>query len=328
MENELIGVEQFRVDYETPKEIKISNYQQMIAILDKGLEKYSNMIITADKVKEAKKIRADLNRLKKELDNRRKEIKKDYQIPLKQFEANVKTMTSKIDDVSSKIDSNVKELERQEKEFKRQEVNDLLKEMCVSYKISFDEVEFQESWLNKSLSHKKLVEAIAGELKAISTAREIKKAHIQTVSILCEQLEISPEPYLNMVGQEQDPSQESLEKITNLIKENKKLADKRIEEKKRQAEYLKAIFEAEQEKKRAEEAERKNLRQRGDGVYNVDTGELVDVETSLVNLNLHIRVPASETGHVFKLIKLALKNIKEDSTFPEKVESILETEQD
>lgn len=62
-----------------------------------------------DHVKEARKVMADLNKLKKPIEDERKRIKREYEAPLKAFEARVKQITSKIDEARAGIKKQVDE---------------------------------------------------------------------------------------------------------------------------------------------------------------------------------------------------------------------------
>ena len=70
MENELsnIKVENYSVKF-VPAVIKINGIEKLASLIDSNISKYQNLAVTADNVKDAKKIKANLNKLKKAKDN-------------------------------------------------------------------------------------------------------------------------------------------------------------------------------------------------------------------------------------------------------------------
>ena len=64
MENKLsnIKVEDYSVKF-VPAVIKINGIEKLASLIDSNISKYQNLAVTADNVKDAKKIKANLNKL-------------------------------------------------------------------------------------------------------------------------------------------------------------------------------------------------------------------------------------------------------------------------
>lgn len=90
-----------------PKQIDF-NYDQLKSELSERLEHYNNLAVTEDGIKDAKKDKASLNKLKTALDDRRKEVKKECLAPYEDFEAKVKELISMVDEPVKAIDKQIK----------------------------------------------------------------------------------------------------------------------------------------------------------------------------------------------------------------------------
>ena len=162
MENELsnIKVEDYSVKF-VPAVIKINGIKKLASLIDSNISKYQDLAVTADNVKDAKKIKANLNKLKKALDGKRLEIKKANAQPYLNIEKQIKGIESSINEVVEPIGHAVKELDDQEKEARHEWVNSLIKEMASTRNIEPSEVEFNPLWLRKSMSKHAIEKALA-----------------------------------------------------------------------------------------------------------------------------------------------------------------------
>ena len=97
-----------------------TNLDEIEALVDQSLKKYQGLVVTADQIADAKKMRADLNRVGKQANDWRIAKEKEFNEPFAVIKAQVKRITDKIKDASGEIDAQVKEYERQEAEEKRE----------------------------------------------------------------------------------------------------------------------------------------------------------------------------------------------------------------
>ena len=120
MENKLsnIKVEDYSVEF-TPATIKINGIDKLGLLIASNISKYQSLVVTPENVKDAKKIKASLNKLRKALDGKRLEIKRANAKPYLEVENQIKNIEKSISDVVNPISNAVKELDEQEKETRR-----------------------------------------------------------------------------------------------------------------------------------------------------------------------------------------------------------------
>ena len=197
MENELsnIKVEDYSVKF-VPAVIKINGIEKLASLIDSNISKYQNLAVTADNVKDAKKIKANLNKLKKALDGKRLEIKKANAQPYLNIEKQIKDIENSINEVVEPISNAVKELDDQEKEARHEWVNSLIQEMASARDIEPSEVEFNPLWLRKSMSKIAIEKDLDDVMKQIITAHEAIKTNVELVKQLCEAKNIEPDAFV------------------------------------------------------------------------------------------------------------------------------------
>ena len=135
-------------------DLSIGNITDNYEIVKKDLEgllaQYKDFVVSDSNLKEAKDIRANLNKTKKVIDDKRKEYKKLWNEPFAVYEEKSKNLIKTIDEVSEKIDNSIKQLEEQENERKKQEIESYFNGVNkFSDILSFHKI-FNVSWLNKT----------------------------------------------------------------------------------------------------------------------------------------------------------------------------------
>lgn len=121
------------------------NFEELNTQLDGLLEKYRGLIVSD---KEAKDVRAKLNKLAKAIDDRRLKEKKAFCEPYDIFAAQAKELVDKIKDTNKWFDDQVKEAEARRKEERLETIREFWKERGRS---SFDLSQiFNDKWLNAS----------------------------------------------------------------------------------------------------------------------------------------------------------------------------------
>lgn len=197
MENELsnIKVEDYSVKF-VPAVININGIEKLASLIDSNISKYQNLAVTADNVKDAKKIKANLNKLKKALDGKRLEIKKANAQPYLNIEKQIKDIENSINEVVEPISNAVKELDDQEKEARREWVNKMIQEMASTRGIEPSEVEFNPLWLRKSMSKIAVEKDLNDVMRQITAAHEAIKTNVELVKQLCEAKNIEPDAFV------------------------------------------------------------------------------------------------------------------------------------
>jgi uncharacterized membrane-anchored protein YhcB (DUF1043 family) len=250
----------FSVDFKQ-SEITVANKEQFEQAIKAYASKYENLIIDENNVADAKNVRVEINKVKKGLDEKRREIKKNFNEPLKQFESWVKDQSGEIEKVLRPIDQGIKELEEIEKQKRKNSIEILVKEMCETHKVEFEDVEIQASWWEPSGAFtktnkptKKTIEAISFALNQIAEKQKQLESDILIVSNYAQAIGLESESWSVQVKNGSTPAQ--------LMK----MMDEAIREKKAKQEYEEAM--AKLEKESAEIADT--------GVfYDPETGEVV-----------------------------------------------------
>ena len=168
------------------------NFEELKRDLQEKVTKYENIVYNDAEIAQAKKDRADLNKLKKAINDKRIAMEKDYMKPFNEFKDKVKEIIDIIDKPIACIDVQVKEYERQTLEHKK-EVIDVLFQSINPYKwLRLDQI-YNAKWLNAATSMKSIEEEmklsfdmIASEMKAVESLEfkeQALKTYMETLSM-------------------------------------------------------------------------------------------------------------------------------------------------
>ncbi|MGY4790589.1 DUF1351 domain-containing protein [Pediococcus pentosaceus] len=201
--NELKINEETSVTFQA-NEIVINNYERLEGLVENAAQKYSSLVVSEETIKEAKKSRAELNKLKTTIDNKRKTVKRAYMANVKNFEVKMKSLETKIDPVIKSIDEKTKELDEIQRQEKADKVQALINEMAPNYEIDSRTIEIEKSWLNKSTTMKKIAE----ELKDGMLARQARATQLandtQAITKYAESKGVEPYGWIEQLKQGQD----------------------------------------------------------------------------------------------------------------------------
>lgn len=134
---------------------------EIAEFLDKMLVQYKDVVVSAETVKDDKKLVADLRKRKTEVDDFRKKTKKELTEEVSLFEADVKDLLKQFDNVINPIDEQIKQLDQMEKDKKRNKIDEFIikytnrEGLAPGYGIEFD-----NKWLNKSATLKSIEQEI------------------------------------------------------------------------------------------------------------------------------------------------------------------------
>ena len=98
------------------------NNEEIKAEMAAKVADYKAMVYGDDQIKDAKKDRAELNKLVKAMEDKRKEVKALCLAPYEKFEKQVKELVAIVNEPIEIIDSQVKAYEAQQKEKKRADI--------------------------------------------------------------------------------------------------------------------------------------------------------------------------------------------------------------
>lgn len=150
------------------QEIQWNNEELKTAIAAK-MEDYKGLVFTEETIKEGKKDRADLNKLRTAIDNERKRVKKLCMDPYNKFEQQVKEVLGLIDEPIRLIDAQIKEVDLAKKEEKSVEIQKLFETIGFQSFVTLDMI-WDEKWLNVTVSLAKIEEQMKSIMYQIGDA--------------------------------------------------------------------------------------------------------------------------------------------------------------
>lgn len=146
----------------------IENLEQLKTDLAPLLEKYSNLIVSEDGIKEAKEDKAKLNKLRTAIEDRRKDAKKQIMAYYTPLENECKSVVAMIDEPIENIDKQIKA-------FEEKTLNDKLMEIKTAfYRIDKPEwLEFNKvlpcKWQNKTEKLSKVIDDMTKTVDRINS---------------------------------------------------------------------------------------------------------------------------------------------------------------
>lgn len=205
-------------------EIPEANFEELKKDLQEKVSKYENMIYNDNEIAQAKKDRADLNKLKKAINDKRIAMEKEYMQPFNEFKAKVNEILALLDKPILAIDTQVKNYEAQLVEAKKQWIEATFKQKSPFNWIKLEQI-YNSKWLNSSFSKNAIEEEMDLSFSMIET--ELKS--IDTLDYKEQALEVYKETL-------------SLSMALDKVKQIKDL-DKILEEQKAKAEVKEEIKE-------------------------------------------------------------------------------------
>lgn len=144
-------------DFQAPGKISF-NYEELKQQIQTRAADYASLVYTDDQIANAKKDRADLNRLKKALNDERIRQEKEFLQPFNEFKAQIKELCGIIDKATASVDKQIKDFEEQKKAEKLQQIQDFFNSK--TFPGNFDGLSFKQlfdpKWLNASVSMKSI----------------------------------------------------------------------------------------------------------------------------------------------------------------------------
>lgn len=144
------------------------NQEEVKAWVAARVQDYKNIAYTEDQVKDMKKDRADLNKLRTAFESERKRLKKVCMEPYNLFEQQAKEVVALIDEPIQLIDSQLYELEERRKQQKKKDIEVLFDTIGFQTFVTLDNI-FDQKWLNASVSLGKIEEQMKSIMYKIGT---------------------------------------------------------------------------------------------------------------------------------------------------------------
>ncbi|MCM2138853.1 DUF1351 domain-containing protein [Vagococcus fluvialis] len=249
---------ELQFDAKINSSIELNNEEMLNNLVSAIENKYSTLVYTDENEQEAKKDRAELNKVIKQIDDQRKKVKKEFNVPLIEFETKLKGYSSRISNVITPIDTGIKDLEQRQKEQRLQDVKDYIEEVAPSYEVEPIEIKIQSNWLNKSLSNIQRQRLITDAMTLLKQQKEHKENEINIIKSFCGALEIDSDAWLLQLEQGKT-SAEIMKLIETSIQRKKEQEEA---EKQRLIERQKFIEQQEKERKQREAEQYEQEKQR------------------------------------------------------------------
>lgn len=273
MSNEVQVLEKFEVDYQ-PSMIEIKNESALAEMVESTAKYYESLVFTDDNIPEAKKARADLNKIATLLDDQRKTVKRGYNEPLKSFEDKIKSYSNRIKSVGDGIKESIDEYEAEQVRIRMGKINQLVDEMLDSHQLvptDLAQLEIPKSWYTQSAftkkgePTKKTVEEVHGKLGYIALEKKRIGEAKSAVRDFAELSGLDPYAWENLIDQGLS-SGEVIDRIKQAVDQKK--ADEAEKERQRiaKAEYDAAM----------EEVRKRSQEQVGNVIIDGSTGEIVE----------------------------------------------------
>lgn len=144
------------------------NQEEVKAWVAARVQDYKSIAYTADQVKDMKKDRAELNKLRTAFEDERKRLKKACMEPYNRFEQQVKEVAALIDEPIQLIDSQLLEIEERRKQEKKKRIEELFQTIGFQNFVTLERIA-DPKWLNATVSLGKIEEQMKSEMYRIGT---------------------------------------------------------------------------------------------------------------------------------------------------------------
>ena len=238
------------IDIKLEKQLPVVqiNFDEVKASLVSGSEKYRNLVVTDENLKDCKIMQKELSKTKNDLDTYRKTIKKEMLIPVTNFENQCKTLIGLVVDVENPIKESILVFDGKAREVKREiaqeHIDKLTTDLLLNDKYSSQLIVSNE-YTNVNMSVKKIKEDI--EKRALLLQQEqqqevdnlqIIKNTIETVNksidakILLEDFktEIELNPVINVIANINARAERIKTNELKAIEDRKVAAEKEVQE--------------------------------------------------------------------------------------------------
>ncbi len=168
----------------------VFNFSEIKAEISEKVQKYETLVYTDEQIRDAKKDRAALNKLKKALNDERLKREREFIQPFIEFKAQVAELVNIIDKPIALIDAQVKEYDEKRKREKQMEIGNLWDEMPNKPEWLQLKQIFEDSWLNATEKLSSIKDRLSGwiaraneDIKTLESMPDIDIEAIDTYKI-------------------------------------------------------------------------------------------------------------------------------------------------
>ena len=127
------------IDIKLEKQLPVVqiNFEEVKASLIAGSEKYKNLVVTEDGLKDCKTMQKELSSTRIKLDNYRKEVKKEMTKPITKFEDECKTLIALVTEVESPLKAGIEIFNQKARDEKKEIAIKIISEFITENKLEY-----------------------------------------------------------------------------------------------------------------------------------------------------------------------------------------------
>lgn len=180
-------------------QIELQNAEALKQVVKQLADKYKDLVITEDTIKNDRATKNELNGLYKKLEEQRKAYKRAYKKPLDDFESKIKDIELPLNETLDNLKSQLKDYRERAKQAKADEIEEFIVDICDNYEYAEPtEVPIQSQWLNTSTSKKQWQESVLNAIKLVSEHNKQLNQTINTVKTVAETINVNADPYIRL----------------------------------------------------------------------------------------------------------------------------------
>ncbi|MEK4715257.1 DUF1351 domain-containing protein [Sporosarcina sp. FSL K6-5500] len=160
------------------------NFDELAAVLDENLKKYTGLTFTDKDAAACKKVIAELNKGKKLLSAYRIETKKELTVSVTDFENQCKELDAKFNAVIGPLKEQADDFEADRMDAKRKKVNDLISALIVKEGLNdkyMAQLIIKDEYLTKSKTLKAIGEELATTAEHLGIKQDKEEADIEII---------------------------------------------------------------------------------------------------------------------------------------------------
>ena len=259
------------IDIKLEKQLPVVqiNFDEVKASLISGSEKYRNLVVTEENLKDCKIMQKELSSTKKDLDTYRKDIKKEMLIPVTKFENQCKELIGLVVDVENPIKESILVFDDKAREVKREiaqeHINKLTTDLVLNDKYGSQLIVTSE-YTNVNMSVKKIKEDIEKRASLLQQEMNQEAENLQIIKDTIKSVNTGIDVKMDIEDFkmiiESDPISMVIRAINNRAERIKDNELKAVEDRKLKAEkeVLERIAQAEREATEKTRIEERNIR--------------------------------------------------------------------
>ncbi|MBU7568232.1 DUF1351 domain-containing protein [Weissella hellenica] len=185
----------------TPAQVIVPNLDDVVAHVDEMLASYEATPVSAKTYKEAKAVRADLNKAIKRISDVRKDTKKRVVGNWNEIEQKMMQAEKAGKSVSDNLGQQLKTLDDKAKTDREETIKREASKIASEFGVDPTKIQIEPKWLNKTANWADTEQAIRSQCEVLKQFEEIREFEIKEIEHHAEVLGIRPEGVGGYVGQ-------------------------------------------------------------------------------------------------------------------------------